>query len=233
MCLSLKEADEMIEAAEKNNVMLSVFHNRRWDGDFLTIEEIVKKGTIGKIFNLETYSGEYFPEKEWWRSNKAISGGRFYDWGAHFLYWVLSLIPSKIKQVYGFSQKRVWRDVSNSDEMKSVIRFENGEVADVQDSSISAVPKPKWRILGEKGGISGVFGNDLNELKVFEYLDGDTKETVVKIKETQREKFYYNIADHLLRSEPLEITPFMARRVIGVIEKTMESAEKGIPVDFE
>ena len=161
----------------------------------------------------------------------AISGGRFYDWAAHLLYWVLLLIPSKIKQVYGFSQKRVWRDVSNEDEVKCVIRFENGEVADIQDSSISAVLKLKWRILGEKGGISGNWVDE--EIRVFEYTGTDIKETIVKIKPSQWNKFYHNIADHLLRGEPLEITPFMARRVIGVIEKTMESAEKGIPVDFE
>jgi len=230
MCLTLKEADEMINLAQKKKLMLTVYHNRRWDGDFLAIEEIVNKGIIGKVFNVEVFMGGYHPPRQWWRSEKEISGGYFYDWGAHIVFWVLALIKYKIKKIYGVSQKRVWHYVSNEDEIKSIIIFEDKEVADIQVSSISTVPKPKWRILGEKGGISGNFGENL---KVFEYTSGGIIEKNVGVKPSQWHKFYQNIADHLLMGEVLEITPFMGRRVIGVIEKTMESAEKGVPLSFE
>ena len=41
-CLTVKEADAMIAAAKASKVMLSVFHNRRWDGDFMTLLDIIK-----------------------------------------------------------------------------------------------------------------------------------------------------------------------------------------------
>lgn len=227
MCLTLKEADEMIEKANEKNLMLNVFHNRRWDGDFLAIEKTVKSGEIGKIFNIEIFMGGYNPPREWWRSEREISGGLFYDWGAHFLYWLLLLLPSKIKKILGISQKRVWLNFSNEDEIKSIIIFENGEVADVQASTIASVGKPRWRILGKKGGI---VQTDL--IKLYKYEDGITEKIIPPLK-TEYFRFYYNIADHLIFGEELEIKIEIARNVIGIIEKTMKSAEEGgILIDF-
>ncbi|MCM8832612.1 MAG: Gfo/Idh/MocA family oxidoreductase [Candidatus Omnitrophica bacterium] len=226
MCIKLKEADEMIETANKKGLMLSVFHNRRWDGDFLAIEKIVKSEEIGKIFNVEIFMGGYGMPKEWWRSEKEISGGIFYDWGAHFLYWLLTLIPSKIKNVYGVVQKRKWFNFSNEDEVKSIVTFENGEVADIQSSSIASIPKPRWRILGEKGGI---IQTDI--IKVYKYEDGLT-EKIIPPMQTEWYRFYNNIADHLIFGEELEIDIYKARNVIGIIDKTLESAEKGKLIEF-
>jgi len=223
MCITLKEADEMIETTKKNNLMLSVFHNRRWDGDFLTVEKVVKEGRIGKIFNLEAYMGNFARPREWWRAEREISGGNFYDWGAHFLYWVILLMPYKIKKILGINQKRVWFNTTNEDEVKSVIIFENGEVADIVSSNISAVGKDKMRISGEKGGIKW----SQDEIKVYEYKKGIIEETILKLEESKHYRFYFNIADHLQMGEKLEITPEKARKVIGIIDKTGESAREG------
>lgn len=229
MCITLEEADEMIEAAQKNNLMLSVFHNRRWDGDFLTVEKVVQEGRIGKIFNIEAYMGSFSKPREWWRAEKEISGGNFYDWGAHFLYWIILLMPYKIKKILGITQKRVWFNITNEDEVKSVIIFENGEVADIVSSSISAAGKDKMRITGEKGGIRWKW----DEIKVFEYRNGQIEETTVPIEERKHHRFYLNIADHLQMGEELEITPEKARKVIGIIDKTGESAEKGSLIEVD
>ncbi len=227
MCIKLKEADEMIEKATKKNLMLNVFHNRRWDGDFLAIEKIIKEGEIGKIFNVEIFMGGYGMPKEWWRSEKEISGGILYDWGSHFLYWLLLLIPSKVKNIYGIIQKRKWFNFSNEDEVKSIITFENGEVADIQSSSIASIPKPKWRILGEKGGII-----QTDTIKMFKYENNGMTEKIIPPLRTEYFRFYNNIADHLIFKEKLEIDILKARNVIGIIDKTIESAEKGKLIEF-
>jgi scyllo-inositol 2-dehydrogenase (NADP+) len=75
MCITTREATAMIRAAKENNVMLSVFHNRRWDGDYLAIEEVIKKGMIGDVFHIEIFIGGYSHPGFWWRSDKKISGG--------------------------------------------------------------------------------------------------------------------------------------------------------------
>lgn len=55
MTITVKEVDELIQIAEKNKLMLSVFHNRRWDGDFKRIKELVNSGLIGEVFRTELY----------------------------------------------------------------------------------------------------------------------------------------------------------------------------------
>ncbi len=53
MCMNTREADAMIEASKRNNVMLTVFHNRRWDGDYLTVRKILDEGLLGEPFLIE------------------------------------------------------------------------------------------------------------------------------------------------------------------------------------
>lgn len=225
MCLTVKEATEMIRVAKKNEVMLSVFHNRRWDGDYLAIEEVVKKGIIGNVFHIEIFGGGYCHPGFQWRSDKAISGGAFYDWGAHLIYYVLGLIPAKIKNVTGFFHKRVWHAVTNEDQTQAIIRFENGVYADVQISYIAAIKKPRWRILGEKGGI--IDEGDKGSFRVSTSIQGVSTEMEVKYKPFQWGNYYINIADHLIFGDQLEITPESARRVIGVMEAAEKSSKNG------
>lgn len=100
--VTIDEATAVIETARKVNKMASVFHNRRWDGDFVTIRNLIRNGVIGDVFHIECFFGGFGePRTDWWRSYKKQSGGAFYDWGAHFVDWVLNLFPYKIESVSG------------------------------------------------------------------------------------------------------------------------------------
>jgi scyllo-inositol 2-dehydrogenase (NADP+) len=57
LALSRREADAMVEMAEKQHVHLSCHQNRRWDADFLAIKQAVSEGLIGDLFYLETFVG--------------------------------------------------------------------------------------------------------------------------------------------------------------------------------
>lgn len=224
MCITTEEATEMIETAQKAGVMLSVFHNRRWDGDFMAIRDVVRKGLIGDVFHVELYMGGYGHPGKWWRSDKAISGGAMYDWGAHCVDWILHIVNDKLVSVTGFFHKRVWMDVTNEDQVHAVIRFAGGQVADIQMSSISRVGKPRWRILGTKGGILDSGGGSF---KLYTQVDGINAEAEVKYYPTTWEQYYVNIGDHLLRGGPLAVTPESARRVIQVIDYAERSSKSG------
>ncbi len=150
-CITVDEANAMIDAARAKGLMLSLFHNRRWDGDYLTIRDLIDRGLIGDIFHVECGQGGYGHPGFWWRSDKAVSGGVMYDWGAHFLDWILNLVPSKITQVTGDFQKRVWNAVSNEDHGQAYIRFENGVVADYWVSSIAATVAAEVADPGHQG----------------------------------------------------------------------------------
>ena len=53
--VTYQEAFDLAELAYKSGIMLSVFHNRRWDGDFLTVKEIVNKSLIGNVVEYEAH----------------------------------------------------------------------------------------------------------------------------------------------------------------------------------
>jgi predicted dehydrogenase len=225
MCITVAEADRMIQAAKDNQVMLSVFHNRRFDGDFMTLRDIIGRGLIGDVFHVEAYMGSYGHPGTWWRSNKRISGGAMYDWGAHYLDWLLNLVPAQMESVTGYIHKLVWRDVTNEDQVRAIIRFRNGAVAELQISHIAAVGKDRWRILGTKGGIRD--GRREKHFLVATDVAGLRAEMEVPYQEQDWEAYYRNLADHLLRGKELAVKPEEARRVIAVLEAAEKSARTG------
>ncbi|MBC7327913.1 Gfo/Idh/MocA family oxidoreductase [bacterium] len=227
-CITTKEATDMINLAKEKGLMLSVFHNRRWDGDYMALKEAVAKGLIGDIFHLEMFMGHYGAPGPWWRSYKEISGGALYDWGAHLIDWILGLIPSKVKRVGGFSHKLLWHNVTNEDNVEAIIQFENGAVAYVQMSSIAMAQKRRWFILGTQGSLEDEWG--ANGFRLRKMVDGVKVEGIVPYKKDEWTAYYKNIAEHLLKGEELAVKPEEARRVIAVIE--MASNSNGHMLEF-
>jgi len=223
--ITIAECTKMIETAKRKGVMLSVFHNRRWDGDFLAIKRIINDGLLGEIFHIECYSGNYAHPGYWWRSEKSVSGGAIYDWGAHFVDWILNLMPGKMETVYGIFHKRLWYDVTNEDQGEAIIRFEGGRYAEFQTSAIAAIGKPKWRILGTKGGLTINQGEE--NINIVTFVNGSREKIKIPFMESCWNNYYLNIADNLLTGEPLSVTSESARRVIVVFELAEKSAKTG------
>ena len=153
-----------------------------------------------------------------------------HDWGAHFLDWILNLVKSPVTQVMGDFQKRVWQSVTNEDHGQAYMRFANGVTADYWISSMAAISRPKWLILGTKGAIQLTRGD---EIFVSSYASGIQMDSQVKVTlpgygSTQ---YYRNVADHLLLGEELIVKPEQARQVIVVIDAAQRSAELGRSVD--
>jgi scyllo-inositol 2-dehydrogenase (NADP+) len=225
MCLTVKEATAMIQAAKRSKKMLSVFHNRRWDGDYLAIREAVDKGLIGDVFQVETTMGGYNFHGTWWRGHKPISGGAFYDWAAHLIDWTLGFVPSKMVEITGFFYDNlVWHNATNEDHCRAIVRFENGAVAEIEVSHASRAPKPRFRILGTKGGIIDRWDG---KFQMNTEVNGVLLNSEVQYRQGEHFKYYSNIADHLLLDEPLAVTGESARRVIAVIETAEKSSKQG------
>ncbi len=239
MCLNVEEATAMVEAGKRAGRMLAVHHNRRHDGNFRRIREIVHSGAIGDVFHIELTAGSYGPFRHGWYSEKDKSGGAFYFWGPHAVDWVLGLIPERIAGVDGYFHKLVWHEISNEDQVRAVIRFENGAVADVTWSHIAAIGKPLWRILGTKGGIldTGAGGNVGYEkqirgpsggsLTLVTYGEEGRKEEEVPYLDSDWPTYWQDVADHLLRGGPVPVSGEFGRRVIGVFEAAERSSASG------
>jgi len=223
MCLTSEEAAAMLAARDRNQVLLSIFHNRRWDGDFLTIRRALADGLIGTLRLLEIGIWRYGAPRSW-RGEKAAVGSIMHDWGAHFVDWILNLLPGPVESVTGIFHKRLWHDVTNEDQGQAILRFAGGRIAELQISSIAAVARPKWRILGTQGGLIGEWDKPL---QVVSYVNGRREERSVPTAKSRWDAYYYNVADHLLSGEPLAVTAESARRVIAVLEAATRSGESG------
>lgn len=225
-CLTIDEATRLINLARERQTLLTVFHNRRWDADYLTIQSIIARGLIGEVFQIEACMAEYKHPGYWWRSHKPVSGGVMYDWGAHFVDWILNLMPYRMESVSGFLHKRIWHDVTNEDHGKLLIRFEGGRTAELEISYLAAVDKPKWRILGTWGGLTSTWDPPV---RVTSFLGGKEEKLEVPFIDTRwAADFYVGLVDHLLGGDPLQVTPESGRRIIAVLELAGRSSETGI-----
>jgi predicted dehydrogenase len=249
LAINLKETAAMMEMAEKKGVHLSCHQNRRWDVDYLAIKQALLDGLIGDLFYLETFVGGFHHPCGYWHSHAEISGGLAYDWGAHYLDWIVSLVPERVKTVISTSQKRVWHDVTNADQERIQIRFAGGQEAEFFHSDIAAVPKPKWYLLGTQGAIIGHWKNvveyEIDPDLYFEqhaipatempadlslhrrHHSGQIVTQNLAIPQRQYYLFHQNIADHLLTGEPLAAPLEHSVRVVGILEAAAKSAAKG------
>jgi len=222
MCITVAEADAMVVAAEASGTMLSVFHNRRWDGDFMTIRDLVKEGLIGDVFQIEANIGGWGKPGTWWRSDRTIAGSAMHDWGAHFLDWILNIVSSPVAGVVGYMKTDHWTEATIEDHARTIVRFENGCTADLTVTSLDTSAKPKWRLIGTEGSIVANWGDKVT-VNVIHANRPATME--VNVQPTKWAEYYKNIAAHLERGEPLAVKATESRRTISIIEAAMESWE--------
>ena len=241
MCLSVGEADAMIGAAEWAGKTLAVYHNRRHDGNVRRIHQLVKEGRLGEVFQIEvcamgrSMDPNYGRGGEPWRGNKAISGGGLYDWGAHAVDWVLSMVPSEVTEVTGFFRKWSNRPEANEDHTRAVVRFANGCAAEICWSRAAWIGKPYlWYILGTEGAIVDT-GRDAIQGYCQE-LDGPAVgslllrtaqgEETVPYLESDWATYYRDLVEHLRRGGPVPVSGEDGRRVIAVLQGAEEAAKK-------
>ncbi len=91
--LDSREGDELITIADKQKLLLSVFQNRRWDGDFLTIREILDKGLLGRLVEYEAHFDRYrnFIIENTWKEDPASGTGTLFNLGSHLIDQALEL----------------------------------------------------------------------------------------------------------------------------------------------
>jgi len=249
LCFTQAEAATMIETAERYGRLLSCHQNRRWDIDYLAIRQALHEGLIGDPFHLELFIGDYSHPCQFWHSHAPISGGTLYDWGAHYLDWVLNLFSGPTASVVSTEHKRVWRDVTNADQARVQVRFQGGQEAEFLYSDIAALRKPKWYLLGTEGAIIGhwnvVTVRETDALYFLREEEIPTTETIphlalrrrhasgrmveqqLALPERAQHPYHVNLADYLLTGEPLAVSAASSARVVAVLEAAGRSARHG------
>jgi len=224
MALSAKEADHMIEVSRQENTLLTVYQNRRWDGDYSIVKELVVSGSLGKIFDVQIRGLGFGKPDTGWRSRKP-GGGILYDWGSHFIDQLLHLVSSPPKTVLADVGIKMWHEqVEVEDHFTLAVKFEDGTMGIVEVSSCARVGLPKYLVLGDKGGAKGG-GLGIDEIK----LNIDGKETTMepRIKTDDRKYFYDNLYRAITEGAELAVKPEEARQVMAVIDAARKSSETG------
>ena len=90
--VTLQEARDVVAAASRAGRLVSVFQNRRWDADFLTVRRLVESGALGRIAEYHSHFDRFRPlVQDRWRERDAPGGGLWYDLGPHLLDQALQL----------------------------------------------------------------------------------------------------------------------------------------------
>jgi predicted dehydrogenase len=223
MAMNGREAVEMVQAARDARRMLTVFHNRRWDGDYRQVKKVVREGVIGEPFLVENRSagsrpavGFGVPEfRQEWRVTRAMGGGTIYDFGPHWIDQILDLVPSRVAEVFAEVKHLKWGDADDFFDIH--LRFENGCRATASKCDVAYVSWPKWIVLGTEGSIK----------HEQETLVRTADRAYLELHGVPPVNLYENYFAHLREGAELLVKSEEGLRVMQVIDAAFESAASG------
>jgi scyllo-inositol 2-dehydrogenase (NADP+) len=155
------EADALIALARKKNRVLTVFQNRRWDGDFLTLKQVVEQKLVGKIVEFELHYDRFrnYIEANTWKEETAPGTGILYNLGSHMLDQVLVLfgVPLEVDARVG-----VQRPGGRVDDFYDIRLQYSGFHVIVKSSYLVRASMPRYILHGTEGSFVK-FGIDPQE----------------------------------------------------------------------
>ncbi|MCQ4211971.1 MULTISPECIES: Gfo/Idh/MocA family oxidoreductase [Streptomyces] len=147
------EARDLAALADERGLLLSVFQNRRWDNDFLTLQKLLADGELGDVWRFESRFERWRPQpKGGWREsgNPEEIGGLLYDLGSHVVDQALVLF-GPAAAVYAESDVR--RPGAGADDDTFIaITHANGVRSHLYVSATTAQLGPRFRVLGSQAG---------------------------------------------------------------------------------
>ena len=147
---SVEEGEKLIHFARKQNCLLTVYQNRRWDSDFLTVQEILRQNLLGKLISFEAHYDRFrdFIQKDTWKEEKIPGTGVLYNLGSHLIDQALLLfgMPQSI-----FADLQIQREGGNIiDNFDLIMRYEALKVM-LRVSYLVPKPGPKYILHGDRG----------------------------------------------------------------------------------
>lgn len=227
----------LVEKADRLGVPLTVFQNRRWDGDFATVRRLLAQDALGTVWRFES-------RFEWWKPDRGASwktetpvdagGGILYDLGTHVIDQALRLFGAAEPVHHELFTRRP--DGAAPDDAFVVLRHDSGVVSHLWMNGLAAQAGPRFRLLGSRGGFTKYgldpqepalrdgarpadpsFGQEPESAWGTLGLDGATR--AVPTEPGRYAEFYAKLAKALRSGGPLPVDPNDAVRVIELIER--------------
>jgi len=156
-------AQSVVDLAKENDVLLTVFQNRRWDGDFLTLKSLLEQHELGKIARFESRFERWRPvPKGGWREtvSPAEGGGLLFDLGAHLIDQAVQLF-GPVNDIYA-EIDRTRENITADDDVFLALTHDNGVRSHLYASAVAADLGPRFRVLGTAGAYT-TYGLDVQE----------------------------------------------------------------------
>lgn len=246
------EAVELIRIAEEKGKRLSVFQNRRWDNDFLTLKSIIESGALGEINFYESHFDRYRPTVvNRWKEQNLPGAGILYDLGSHLIDQALHLFGLP-ETVYGDVQ--IQREGGQVEDYFHIILSYGKLRVILHTGSIVKSNGPRFQVHGSKGSFikygldsqegqlrqgkgpgDSLWGNDDPEqygeltLNVGDLSLNGKVETLTG----SYESFYHGLYESITANKPVPVSPVDALHVIQVIESVRLSSKEKRIVDFK
>ncbi|MFH8134444.1 oxidoreductase [Pantoea osteomyelitidis] len=147
--VTLSQARELDALAKAKGLLLSVFHNRRWDSDFLTLKSLLADGTLGEVRYMESHFDRFRPEvRQRWREMKGAGSGIWYDLGPHLLDQALQLFGSPVAINVDLAELR--SGAQTTDYFHAVLTWPQRRVV-LHASMLVAAETPRYQVHGTRG----------------------------------------------------------------------------------
>ena len=148
---SYEEAADLVQFAQKSSRFLTVYQNRRYDGDFQAIRKLVAGGTLGRIVRFETNYDRFRPnlKPNAWREQQVPGAGILFDIGPHLIDHAMVLfgIPEAVT-----ADIRVEREGGLADDAFDIMFYYPNSMRAVLSSNIlAATQRPRFLFFGTKG----------------------------------------------------------------------------------
>jgi predicted dehydrogenase len=151
LALNAAEGSRLVDAAAERGLMLTVFQNRRWDGDFLTLRRLLDANELGRVHRFESRFERWRPQLgDGWRERipPEEGGGLLLDLGSHLVDQAVQLFGS-VRGLYAEVDARRKGAVAD-DDVFLALEHESGVRSHLWASALAAEPGPRFRVLGDR-----------------------------------------------------------------------------------
>jgi scyllo-inositol 2-dehydrogenase (NADP+) len=241
------DGQDLAELARQRGRVLSVFHNRRWDGDFLTVKQLISDGTLGEIVTFESHFDRFRPHvRNRWRESAVEGGGLLFDLGPHLIDQTIQLFGMP-DTVYADLQRQ--RDGAQAIDYVHLVLGYGRVRAILHAASLVRAPSPRFVVQGKNASFVK-YGLDPQEPALLRgerpghpqwghdaasqygrlILDGD--ERAVETQLGCYENYYSMLAAAIHGTGPIPVTAQDGVTSIRIIEAALTSERDGRVVPF-
>jgi predicted dehydrogenase len=243
------QAREVLDVSRQTGTPLTVYQNRRFDGDYLTLRRLVDEGRLGSVHRMESSVDRWrsTPRLNWKaRGGSAGAGGILYELGSHLVDQAIDLLGD-VRQVYAeVGSRRAGHGIDADDDVFLALRHTGGAISHLRMSELAPEPAPRFRVTGSVGTYRKE-GTDPQEADLRAGKRPDTSpdwgrepagswgvlNTGEHTEQVPTEpgdypEFYRRVAAALTGAGPMPVDPEQAIRVIEVIEAAYRQRAGGI-----